>query len=139
MAKLTPEEFADKQANRLKSAVEDIRRGVERIKDNPMQKAAKKKDKYLQSIQHAVTSGKWERSLNAVPLDDWKTALMNKGINRLPQGIDEAHAKMVEFAKKLNDFQDKLAQQVNAMPDNTPEDRINKMVAWVRGMSKFTK
>lgn len=139
MAKLTPAEFADKQATRLKGAVEDIRKGVDRVKDSPTAKAAAKKDKYLSGISDAVSSGKWQRGLMAVNLTDWQESMKEKGLNRIASGIDGARPKVMAFAEKLNAFQDNLKKDIDKMPDNTREDRINKMTAWVRGMAKFSK
>lgn len=139
MAKLTPEEFADKHNRNMKNAVEDIRRGVERVTESPMKKAAAKKDKYLAGVQKAVQDGKYERGLNSVPLDEWKDKMINKGINRIAAGVDESRAKVEKFAAQLNSFQDGLKAEVGRLPDATPEDRINKAVAWMRGMQKFKK
>lgn len=139
MAKLTPQEFADKQATRLKGSVEEIRKGVDRVKDAPTAKAATKKDKYLSGVSQAVSTGRWQRGLMAVTLQDWQDAVKEKGLNRIAQGIDGARAKVVAFAEKLNAYQDNLKKEVDKMPDTTPEDRINKMTAWVRGMAKFSK
>jgi len=139
MARLTPEEFAAKQADRLKGSVEQIRRGVQRVTESPTAKAATKKDKYLQGIQAAVSNGKWQRGLAGVSLADWQKQMIEKGVNRIAGGIDGAHDKVVAFATKLNTFQDTLKKQIDAMPDNTAEDRIARMTAWVRGMMKFQK
>ena len=40
MSRLTPDEAAVKQANRLKGATEEIRKGIERVTVSPTAKAA---------------------------------------------------------------------------------------------------
>jgi len=40
MAKVTPDEFVEKHARRLKGAVEDMRRGVEKVTSAPTAAAA---------------------------------------------------------------------------------------------------
>jgi len=137
--KMTAEEYAEKQARRLKGATEDIRRGVMAVTEAPTAKAAAKADKMLANLTQAVQSGKWARRLKAVGLEDWRTKTLEKGLNRIAQGIDSAHAKQVEFASQLLPFEATLQAKVEAMPDATLEDSISKMVEWCRGMSKFEK
>ena len=135
---ITPEQFADKHARRLKGAVDDIRAGVQAVTESPTAKAAAKQDKMLARLQEAVNSGKWGARLKAVTLDEWKDKTINLGINRIAAGIDAAHAKQVAFASKLLPFETALQGTVNKMPDLTLEDSISRMTAWCRGMSKFT-
>ena len=77
---ITPEEFAEKHARRLKAAVEDIRAGVERVTESPTAKAAAKQDKMIARLQEAVSSGKWAARLKAVPLEDWKSKTIRRAL-----------------------------------------------------------
>jgi hypothetical protein len=139
MPKLTPEEFAEKHARRLKASVDDIRNGVSRVNEAPGVKAAEKKDKMLQNVTRAIQEGKWEQRVKAVTLDEWKTKMIDKGLNRIAAGIDAAKDKQVDFARQLLEYQTGLQNKVNKMPDLTLEDSLNRMTEWVRGMSKFRK
>lgn len=139
MAKLTPQQFSEKWARRLQSATPDITNGVNRVDTAPTEKAATKKDKMLANLTASVQSGKWESGLRRVTLADWKKATVEKGIPRIAQGASGATGKVSAFASQLLPFQDTLAAQVNAMPDLTLEDSINRMTTWVRGMSKFQR
>jgi len=137
--RVTPEEYAEKHARRLKGAVEDIRRGVERVTESPTAKAAAKENKMLANLQAAVSSGKWARRLRAVTLDDWKDKTLNKGVGRIAAGIDAAHDKQVDFATQLFAHQEPLLAEVEKMPDLTIEDSIGRATKWMRGMNKFSK
>jgi len=137
MAKLTPAEFANKWATRLGAATEDIQRGVNRVTDAPTEKAAQKADKYLAKVTAAVSSGKFARNLRKVSLEQWKTATISKGIPRVSQGAQAAKTKVQGFAEQLNAHQDDLKGKINAMPDVTLEDSINRATAWIRGMATF--
>jgi len=137
--RLTPEEFAEKHARRLKASVEDIRAGVERVTASPTAAAAAKKTKMLQNLQASVTSGKWEAGLARVSLDEWKQKTINKGLGRVAAGIDEAHDKQVKFAGQLLAFESTLKTSVDKMPDLTIEDSIGRATAWIRGMAKFER
>jgi hypothetical protein len=139
MARITPDEFVEKHARRLKVAVEDMRRGVERVSESPTVKAAAKKDKMRSNINAAIDSGKWERGLRRVTTEEWKQKMINKGLSRVATGIDEAAPKVRAFASELLPYEDSLKAQVDKMPDVTLEDSINRATFWMRGMAKFSR
>jgi len=139
MAKLTPKEAQEKHARRLKAATEDMRAGVDRVTEAPTLKAAAKQDKMRARIVASIDSGKWARGLKRVSLEEWKSKMKDKGIARVPEGIDAAAAKTEGFFAELFPFQDSLVGTVKKMPDVTLEDNINRMTSFVRGMSKFTR
>ena len=137
--RITPTEFQDKHARRLKAAVEDIRLGVQRVTVSPTAQAADKQAKMLAELTRAVQSGKWASRLRAVTLEDWRTKTIDKGLNRIAAGIDAAAAKQVDFATKLFAFENTLLTKITAMPDLTIEDSINRATTWIREMSKFVR
>ena len=139
MAKLTPQEFAEKHARRLKGATEDIRKGVAKVTESPTAKAAAKSDKMLANITAAVTSGKWADRLRAVTLEEWQEKMITKGVPRIAAGIDAARGKVEEFYAQMAPFQDTLQRKIDAMPDMTIEDSIARATEWMRGMAKFSK
>lgn len=139
MAKLrvNASEFAEKHARRTKAALEDMRRGVESVTESPGAKAAAKADKMRQRLMEALESGKWARRVAAVSVDDWKRAMLEKGVQRVSGGIDGARGKIEQFAQQLLEHEASLKDQVDRMPDLTLEDGISRAVAWIRGMSDF--
>lgn len=139
MAKLTPEQAQEKHARRLKGATEDMRLGVERVTVSPTSLAAAKKDKMRTNIMKSIDTGKWERGLKRVSLEDWKKQMTEKGIARVSAGIDGAAAKTTAFFGELFPFQDNLKREIERLPDVTLEDNINRMTTFVRGMAKFTR
>ena len=139
MSRLTPDEAAVKQANRLKGATEEIRKGIERVTVSPTAKAATKIAKMRTNLLAKIDDGTVERRLKEVTLDDWKQKASTTGVNRIAEGIDGAHNKQVAFYSKLFPAQDALIQQIDKMPDTSLEDNINRMTTFIRGMSKFRK
>ena len=136
MAKVTAQQYADKWGRRLKGATTDIRNGVERVTEAPGAKAARQSDKMLAGIQAAIADGRWQRAVAGVSLDEWKTATLDKGIGRIAAGVDSAMSKQIVMAEKLLAAVDSVTSTVDNMPDTTLEDRINRMVAFARGMSE---
>jgi len=139
MAKLTASEFQEKHARRLKAAVEDVRKGIDRVTESPTEKAAAKQDKMLTNLTAAVSSGKWAAGLKRVSLEEWKRKARDVGVNRIAAGIDAAKSKVIAFADELLPHIDRQQDKIKAMPDVTLDDNINRMVAFTRGMAEFKR
>ena len=136
MAKVTAQQYVDKQARRLIGATEEIRQGVQNVTEAPGVKAARKADKMLAGITEAINSGKWQEAVANVSLPEWQRAMLDKGIGRIPAGVEAAKAKNLQMAERLLAAVDSVASRVNAMPDTNLEDRIAKSVAFMREMAK---
>ncbi len=139
MAKLTAAEFQEKHARRLKGSIPDIQRGVEKVTVSPTSKAADKQEKMKQKLIARIDDGTWAARLRKVTLEEWKQKTLTKGIGRISQGIDEAKAKVIDFAGQLLPHIDKVKADIAKLPDVTLEDSINRMTTFVRGMAKFRK
>lgn len=136
--KLTAEEFQEKHARRLKAAVEDMRAGVTRVTEAPGRKAAAKKAKWIAALSDPRTQDKWARRVAAVTVDEWKAAMIDKGINRVAAGIDGAKEKVIEFANKMIPHMNSGLSELETMPDLTLEDSVSRASYWIRHMAKFT-
>lgn len=139
MARVTPEQFADKWNRRIKAAVPDIQAGIQRVTTAPGESAAAKADKLLQRVTEAITSGKWAERVRSVTVEDWRRAALNKGIPRIAAGADGAMDKQREFASQLLPYLDRVVSEVKRMPDLTLEDAIARASYVIREMSKFRK
>ncbi|MCJ7828835.1 MAG: hypothetical protein MUP81_03725 [Dehalococcoidia bacterium] len=139
MALLTATEFQEKHARRLKAAVEDVRKGIDRVTENPCEKAAAKQDKMLSNLTASVQSGKWGAGLKRVSLEDWKRKARDIGVNRIAAGIDGAKEKVVAFAEELLPHIARQQSKIAGMPDVTIDDNINRMTAFIRGMAEFKR
>jgi len=139
MAKLTAQEFQEKHARRLKASVEDVRKGIDRVTENPCDKAAAKADKMLANLTASVSSGKWAAGLKRVSLEEWKRKTRDIGVNRISAGIDGAADKVVAFAEQLLPHIDREQAKIKAMPDVTLDDNINRMTTFIRGMANFKR
>jgi len=139
MAKLTASEFQEKHARRLKASVEDVRRGIDRVTENPCEKAAARQDKMLTNLTASVSSGKWAAGLKRVPLETWKRKARDIGVNRIAAGIDGAKEKVISFAEVLLPHIDRGKDKIKAMPDVTLDDNINRMTSFIRHMSELKR
>ena len=139
MAKLTPEQFAEKHNRRTKAALEDMKAGVEAVTEAPTEKAAAKQEKMRQRLLEALESGKWANGLKRVSLEEWKQKMLELGLNRVATGLDANKKKVEEFAAQLLPHIDAGQKLIEKMPDVTLEDSINRMTAFIRHMSKFQR
>ena len=139
MSKLTAQEFAEKWNRRLASSLEDVRAGIDRVTIAPTTQAAAKKDKMRSRVVDAIDSGKWERGLKRVSLEDWKNKTKNKGLSRIASGAEESKGKMADFGAELLPYIDSGQQKLSNMPDLTLQDSIARSSAWITHMSQFRR
>lgn len=137
MARVNPQEFADKWRRRIGAATEDMRRGIERTTVAPGERAAANQDAMINGINEAVNSGRWARRVRGVTLQEWKDATINKGVGRVAQGAQAAESKMVRVAQELLPAVDAAAAEARALPKVTIEDSINRAATFMRRMREF--
>lgn len=139
MVKISPSEYSEKWARKLKGSTEDIRRGIERVTEAPGVKAAQKQEKMKQNLLKSIDDGTWARRVASVDVSEWKDKALKKGIGRISQGVDEAGGKMQDFASEFFPHLEEGQRKVNAMPDITLEDNINRASEMMRHNAKFTR
>lgn len=132
-----PQAVADKWAAKLGAAGQQIKDGVEAVTTSPMVKAAAQVDRYVMGVQEAATSGKWQRGLQRVTLQDWKTAMTTKGLARITQGAVAAKPKMAAFMQKLLPYQENVVKQLESMPRGGLQENIARMVFMATKMAEF--
>jgi len=135
--RVDPTGFQEKHARRLKAALEDMRTGVEKVTESPTAAAAAKIDKMKAKLDEAFASGKVERTLKAVSLENWKADMLEKGVARVSGGIDRAKEKVVDFASKLLPAVENARNTIKAMPDLTLDDNLSRLDKFVRKMAEF--
>jgi len=139
MARLTPEQFQEKHARRLSGALEDIRLGVQNVTVNPMEKAVQAIPKMRQGFLDAIDRGKVEAGFKRVSLESWKRDMLEKGIDRIPVGIEKAKEKVIDFASQLLPHIDTGLTELRKKPDVTLQDSKNRVLFWMDHMVKFKR
>jgi len=139
MARLTAAEFQEKHARRLSAAVEDVRKGIDKVTVNPCELAAAKQEKMLANLTAAVNDGRWAAGLKRVSLEEWKDKAKNVGAGRIASGINAAKAKVIAFAEQLLPHIDAGQAKIKTMPDITLEDNIARMTDFIRHMATFKR
>ena len=135
--KLTAQQIAEKQANRLKGSLDMVRLGVENVTEAPGAKAAAQSAKWQAAMSSAETLAKWKKNVAAVTVDEWKESMLNKGVNRIPAGIDAALGKMVAYYEKAIPHINRGQEKLSTMPNLTLEDSVNRAAYWIRHMAEM--
>jgi len=131
--KLSPAEITAKWQKRLTQAIPDIQAGINRVNENPMQKAAAQADKWHQKVLESKE--KWQNSMNKISLEDWKRKTSQKVGQRMSGGVQEAQAKHQAFAKYLVDTLNSVLPEIHNMPKLTLEDSKARVTAYMDKMA----
>ena len=134
--KSSPEEAAEKWQRRTRAATEDYRRGIERVTTAPGEAAARNAEAALQNYAEAINSGKWQAAVRAVSLQDWQKAATTKGVQRIPQGVEEAAPKVRQVYQELFPAIEAARDAALRMPNITLEQRIERSTTFMREMHR---
>lgn len=132
-------DVASKWANNLGAAGPSIQKGVQSVQTAPTQLAAKNPDGYLAGVQRAVSSGRWQRNLMNVTLQEWQQAMIQKGLPRIQAGAQMGKANMQSFMQDFLPYVYSSQQQLASQPRGNLEQNISRMTTWVRAMASYTK
>lgn len=139
MPKLTPKEAVDKHATNLTAAIPYMELGIKRVTEAPGKKAAAAQAKMKANIVKALDSGKWAKRVGDVTLDEWQDKMINKGLARIAGGVEAAKPKTEAFYTSFFPFLDKVAAEVNKMPDVTIQDSIARMTKQILEVHKYKR
>lgn len=137
MARLNAEEFAAKWAQRTSAAVEDYRRGVQRVQTAPGALAARNQAGYVAGVQRSAQ--KWARRVGSVSLGEWQQAASEKGAQRLASGVQAATPKMAQFAAEVLPHIERGQQLIAQMPKGDVEQGIARATVFMRHMAQFNR
>ena len=136
MVKKSPQEAASKWKKNIKASTSEIAAGVGRVTEAPGIKAAAAQEKMMINLMESLESGRWAASVSGVSLEDWKKAMIEKGIPRIAKGAEEATAKVVAFQEWLLPKVQAAQDKIKAMPSITLDDNIDRMNTYTREMAK---
>lgn len=137
MKNRNPAMVAEKWVARLSASTKDIQDGVTATQKNPMQEALRRADAYVDGVRQAVADGRWQAGLQRVSLDDWKGAMIKKGIPIIAARAALAKNKYLKFITAFLQFQQGVAQELSSMPRGSLEQNIARAVHVMRRNHEF--
>lgn len=135
--RMGPQEAMEKWAQRTAGATNEMAAGINRVTTAPGQLAAAKSQKWLAAVTQA--EAKFKRNVGRVTLDQWKRAALDVGVPRVASGVNAKKQKWGDFAAEFFPYLDQGIQRVQAMPDTTFENRVQRMVAMVTHTHGFQR
>lgn len=139
MAMASAAEVAQNWANGLSNATAKITAGVNRVNENPAQKAAAASDLWQQRVSDSRSREKFVRGLGRTSLQSWKDATIKKGVSRVAQGAREAQPKMQAFLQEFLPHVAAVQAQVNSIPKGDLAASRARMIANMDGMAAFRR
>jgi hypothetical protein len=116
-----------------------MQNGANAVQTAPGAAAAAHQQLMLAKVTEAINSGKWAARVGAVPLSEWKSAYINKGIPRVASGAQAAAPKMQAFLQEFLPVAAAVSAQIDAMPKNTIEDSVARSAAAIRAFNQWGK
>ena len=113
---LTPQQVAAKWVRNTSNATEALKAGVQGVTTAPTSLAAQAQDRYVQGVQNAVSSGRWQKGLMGVSLADWQNAMLTKAVARIPGGVSAATQKFTDFMSAWLPYEAQLQARIAGMP-----------------------
>lgn len=127
-----PAAVTAKWVSAMQGSSQAIKDGVNAVTVAPGQAAARQVNAYVSGV--ANSQDKWKRNVAAVSLQDWQTAMNDKGAARVGTGAAAASGKMQNAMAQLLPAIDQIVANLPARGDLGAN--INRAVAFMQGMSK---
>jgi len=134
MAMPTAQEAAQRWVTATSGATQRYTDGVNAVTVSPGQAAARQADLWAANV--AAAKAKFAANSARVSLDQWKTAAVNKGAQRLASGVQAAQDDYTAAMTKLLPF---ISSAVQGLPARgNLEANINRMTSFVRKMASYS-
>lgn len=134
-----PVKAVKRQIQGVQANVEKYQDGVRSNTKHPGEEAIKRKPKMRQRFLEALDSGKFDEGARSYSLQQWQDRTATVGARNLPQGVADAADKTQQFHEQFSEFLDGHMSKIDAMPDNTIEERLAKMRENALGIAKFKR
>lgn len=129
----TPQDIAANWASRLAQSGDKITKGVQAVTVAPGQAAARQADVWANNT--VASKDKWRTRVAGVTLQEWQTAIVNKGVPRIASGAQASQGKFADFMTRLLPHIDSVKGTLPAR--GTLDQNIDRMVRFSRGMAQF--
>ena len=135
MAGMSPDQVAKSWSQRLAGSGDKIRAGVQAVSVAPGALAARQKAAYVAGVNQS--QDKWATRVASVPLSQWQSDMLDKGLNRIASGATAAEGKMTSFFGQLLPFIDAGKGRLPAR--GGLDANIARSAAWIRYMATFRR
>lgn len=120
---LTPDEYYARWRRGVENNTDKYRMGIERVRDNPLEKAAQQADFWARRVAEAARNGRFAGGLRSYNFQDWKNITMTVGVTNLATGVIKAQRKSMMFARAYLPFIEQTRDAVRRMNRTTYAER----------------
>lgn len=134
---ITADEVMKKWADHGAASANTVKAGVQAVTEAPTAKAAARVEAWVAGVQKS--RDKFVQKLNAVTLQDWKNAMLGKGITNMGNGYNDPmnQRKFLVFMRSFLPYVRDGAQQVRQMPKGTLQQAIDRAAAMIKWNAQF--
>lgn len=112
---------------------------VQHPKKDPITAAKAAAGKWKNKMQEAIANGSFEKGLDLIDEDEMYATIKAGGAAPFTSGVNRRAAKVERVMGELRPMMIALAEELDKMPIDTPEQREAKMIAAKRGMEAIGK
>lgn len=120
----------------MQAAAPEITAGVQAVTEAPGAAAAKQANAWLARLQ--ASKDKWARNVAAVTLEQWKAAMIDRGIPAINAGVVAKSSNYQNFAVKAYPYIQTGVNHVKTMPKGTLAQAQARANYFMEYMSKYT-
>lgn len=139
MAMQSAAQVAANWRNAMANSGQKLTAGVQAVTEAPTQKAARRVDAMVAGIQRAAADGRIQRGLEAVSLEDWRKAMLEKGAPRVAAGAAAAEPKMRDFMQEFLPHVEAGVRQLESMPRGDLETNLARAMQMMRHNASFRR
>lgn len=125
--KMSASDITDKWSKNTSASVSEVLKGLDRITEDPGQKAVDKQDKMLANLTAKISDGTWAKRRLKVGLGEWREKTKKKVTERLAGGVTAARKKRADFDNWLEGRLNAVLPEIADMPDMTLEDSVARV------------
>lgn len=129
----------EKWKRQMSTAGESVKTGVNAMTESPGVKAAAAKDKYVRRVNEAANDGTYEAGQMSYSLQEYKDAVINKGVSNMMTGASKLSARAQRAMQEQFAYANQVSDQVAGMPTGTLEEALAKSAAAIRLMAEGRK
>lgn len=137
MALKTPAQIAQKWVDKMTTAGDAYKAGVQSVTEHPGDAAIAQQARMVNNLTAAVSSGKWAKGLKKQTLEQWKQSAAQKGAERLANGANQAKSKMLAHATQVLPVLQDIQSTVKSMPKGGLENGLARARVAMQKMIEF--
>ena len=120
----------------MQASGQQITEGVNAVTQSPGVAAAAKANVWIAKLQASVD--KWKRNVGALTLQEWQTAMIERGIPAIATGVQAKASNYQAFAAKFYPYLQTGVNHVKTMAKGTVADGIARATYMITYNSKYT-